>query len=405
MPDTPVFYEDLSLGEHLAYVAALHGVGDPAARIESLLDRLGLAEWEDGIASEFSKGMRQKASVALALVRPFSVLLADEPFDGLDPPSRDVLFELLSEARAGGAAIVVSTHRPDVIAAAGRCVAIRDGRLAYDGAPEAEAIAEFFERSAEADWPAELGEASFTPTRSATRSMSVRCLTMIDIDCWKVSWSMSSAPISSRVRAQSIDSAIDGGFFKSRARTIRITSTRRVASASGEVGGMQADDLDLALELGVVEPEVEAAALQRLGQLARVVRGEDDDRHRRRRDLAELGDRDLEVGEQLEQHRLELLVGLVDLVDQQDDGLGAGDRLHQRSLEQELLAEDVAVDILPAVLAAGLDPEQLLAVVPLVERLRLVEPLVALQADQVAACGARERLGQLGLADAGRALD
>ena len=42
--------------------------------------------------------MRQKASIALALVRPFSVLLADEPFDGLDPPSRDGLFELLAEA-------------------------------------------------------------------------------------------------------------------------------------------------------------------------------------------------------------------------------------------------------------------------------------------------------------------
>ena len=86
-----------------------------------------------------------------------------------------------------------------------------------------------------------------------------------------------------------------------------------------ELRRVQADDLHLALELGVVEPEVEAAPLQRLGQLARVVRGEDDDRHRRRRDLAQLGDRDLEVGEQLEQHRLELLVGLVDLVDQQDD--------------------------------------------------------------------------------------
>ena len=109
----------------------------------------------------------------------------------------------------------------------------------------------------------------------------------------------------------------------------------------GEVGGVELDDLHLALELGIVEPEVEAAALQRLGQLARVVRGEDDDRHRRRRDLAQLGDRDLEVGEELEQHRLELLVGLVDLVDQEDDRVGAGDRLHQRPLEQEFLGEDV----------------------------------------------------------------
>ena len=122
LPDTPVFYEDLSLGEHLGYVAALHGVEDAEARIAELLERLGLAEWEDALPSEFSRGMRQKASIALALVRPFAVLLADEPLDGLDPPSRDVLFELLGEARAAGAAVVVSTHRPDVIAAAGRCL-------------------------------------------------------------------------------------------------------------------------------------------------------------------------------------------------------------------------------------------------------------------------------------------
>lgn len=150
LPDTPVFYEDLSVGEHLHYVAALHGVEDPAPRAEMLLERLGLADWTDAMAAELSKGMRQKASIALALVRPFVVLLADEPFDGLDPPSRDVLFDLLAESRREGAAIVVSTHRPDVIAAASRCVGVRDGRLAYDGAPDAEAIAEFFEPGAEA---------------------------------------------------------------------------------------------------------------------------------------------------------------------------------------------------------------------------------------------------------------
>jgi ABC-type multidrug transport system ATPase subunit len=147
LPDTPVFYEDLSIGEHLAYLAALHGVEDPGPRINSLLERLGLDERHDGMAAELSHGMRQKASIALAFVRPFSVLLADEPFDGLDPPSREVLFELLAEARAGGAAVVVSTHRPDVIAAASRCVAIRDGRLAYDGAPDEGALADFFDES------------------------------------------------------------------------------------------------------------------------------------------------------------------------------------------------------------------------------------------------------------------
>ena len=74
-------------------------------------------------------------------------------------------------------------------------------------------------------------------------------------------------------------------------------------------------------------------------------------------------------------------------------------------VEQELGAEDVLLDVVPAGLAAGLDPQQLLAVVPLVHRLRLVEALVALQPHQLAAGGARERLRQLGLADPRRALD
>ena len=147
LPDSPVFYEDLSVVEHLEYVAALHGAPDPAARIDELISRLGLDGWEDALGSELSKGMKQKASIALALVRPFKVLLADEPLDGLDPPSRDTLFAMLAETKAAGAAIIVSTHRPDVIAAADRCVAIRDGRLAYDGPPDPKVLGEIFDRS------------------------------------------------------------------------------------------------------------------------------------------------------------------------------------------------------------------------------------------------------------------
>jgi ABC-2 type transport system ATP-binding protein len=158
LPDTPVFYEDLSVAEHLEYVGALHGVEDLAPRIKDLLERLGLAEWSDALSSELSHGMKQKASIAIAFVRPFKVLLADEPFDGLDPPSREVLFDLLAEARADGAAVVVSTHRPDVIAAAGRCVGIREGHLAYDGPADPAAIAEFFDAEELGGAPAGRGE-------------------------------------------------------------------------------------------------------------------------------------------------------------------------------------------------------------------------------------------------------
>ena len=185
-----------------------------------------------------------------------------------------------------------------------------------------------------------------------------------------------------------------------------MTSTSLRATASPQLGGVELDDLELVLERRVVEPQVQAAALERLGELARVVGGQQHDRARLGLVEAELGDRELEVAQQLEQHRLELLVGLVDLVDEQDDGLLGGDRRHQRALEQELGAEDVVLDLLPAgALGLGLDAQQLLAVVPLVQRLGLVEALVALQAHERAVEVLRERLGQLGLAHAGRPLD
>ena len=111
------------------------------------------------------------------------------------------------------------------------------------------------------------------------------------------------------------------------------------------------------------------------------------------------------VREHLEQQPLHLDVGLVDLVDEQHGRLVAPDGREQRPGQQELLGEDVVVGLLPGgVTAPGLDPQQLLLVVPLVERPRLVEPLVALQAHQVRARRAGDRLGQLGLADAGRPL-
>ena len=177
-------------------------------------------------------------------------------------------------------------------------------------------------------------------------------------------------------------------------RTMWTTSTRRRARVSSSSGACRRTISTSRSTVGVVEPEVEAAALQGLGQLARVVGGEDDDGMGARLDHAQLGDRDLEVGEDLEQHRLELLVGLVDLVDQQHDRARARRSPQQRPGEQELLAEDVAARRIPAglglLLGLGLDPQQLLAVVPLVERLGLVEALVALEADQLAAGGARD---------------
>ena len=153
--------------------------------------------------------------------------------------------------------------------------------------------------------------------------------------------------------------------------------------------------------------EEQAAALERLGQLAGVVRGQEHQRDLLGHDRAELGDRHLVVGQDLEQQGLGLDLDPVDLVDEQHHRVVGPDRLEQRPGEQELVGEDVGLDVVPARVgvALGLDAQQLLLVVPLVERLGLVEPLVALQADEPGAAHLGHRLGQLGLAGAGRTLD
>ena len=131
--DEPVLYDDLSLEEHLEYVARLHGLEDWERPAVDLVTRLGLDERVDDLPAHFSKGMRQKTSIALGLLRPFQLLLADEPFDGLDPPSREVLTDLLTESAASGAAVIVSTHRLDIAERASRCIALFDGKVTHDG--------------------------------------------------------------------------------------------------------------------------------------------------------------------------------------------------------------------------------------------------------------------------------
>jgi ABC-2 type transport system ATP-binding protein len=154
IPDTPVLYDDLSLDEHLEYVARLHGANDWHARGPELLERLALQERGAHIPSQFSRGMRQKASIALGFIRPFSLLIADEPFDGLDPPSRTELVRLLQEASAAGAAVIVSTHRVEATRFATRFVALFDGDLKYDGPPDPAVFADFTPASsgAEHEW-------------------------------------------------------------------------------------------------------------------------------------------------------------------------------------------------------------------------------------------------------------
>jgi ABC-type multidrug transport system ATPase subunit len=143
--DQPTLYDDLSVNEHIEYLAALHGVEGRPPSADQLLDVLGLTDRADDLPARFSRGLRQKTALVLGLVRPFSVLLVDEPFVGLDPPGQEALVDLLCAAAEAGTAVVVATHQLTFLRHATRCVALRDGAIAYSGPPEREAIDQYLE--------------------------------------------------------------------------------------------------------------------------------------------------------------------------------------------------------------------------------------------------------------------
>lgn len=133
LPDTPVLYDDLSLWEHVEYVNRMHGGDGDDPFLDELLERLGIDDRRDHLPSQFSRGLRQKSAIAVALCRPFSVLLVDEPFVGLDAAGRLALLELIEEARDNGATVLVATHDPDVIDRFERGLMLANGELVHDG--------------------------------------------------------------------------------------------------------------------------------------------------------------------------------------------------------------------------------------------------------------------------------
>lgn len=135
LPDNPVLYDDLSLVEHLHYIGRLHGVDGEELdeRGAALMDRFNLSNRAEDLPVTFSRGLRQKTSIALGLIRPFSVLVVDEPFVGLDQPGKRALIELIVDAHSQGATVVVATHALEFTDVAERCIGLRDGELAYDG--------------------------------------------------------------------------------------------------------------------------------------------------------------------------------------------------------------------------------------------------------------------------------
>lgn len=127
-------YDELSAEENLTLFAKLYGVTNPKARVNEMLERTGLDRVREGLAREFSRGMRQRLAVARVFLHDPEVLLLDEPFTALDDRAIAVLQSLLRDMSERGRTIVMSTHQlREALELATHVAMIQRGKLVYTG--------------------------------------------------------------------------------------------------------------------------------------------------------------------------------------------------------------------------------------------------------------------------------
>jgi heme exporter protein A len=134
-------YDDLSATENLTLFGQLLGVADPATTASMALDRVGLGRVKDGMAREFSRGMRQRLAIARAFLHEPELLLLDEPFTSLDDRAIAVLQTLLADARHRGATIIMSTHQiREAMELASHVALLERGKIVHAGIQTPEMI-------------------------------------------------------------------------------------------------------------------------------------------------------------------------------------------------------------------------------------------------------------------------
>src|SRR5690606_32277087 len=171
VPEDEAVYTRLTARQFVRLAADLKGVDDPPRATERAIATVELAEAADRPLEGFSKGMRQRAKVAAALVSEPDVLILDEPLNGADPVQRAGLIGLFQQLGEAGRTVIVSSHvLAEVERMAGRIVAMVDGRLAAVGS-----VAHL--RAAMTDRPRLFRVVADEPRRLAMRLVEVEAVT------------------------------------------------------------------------------------------------------------------------------------------------------------------------------------------------------------------------------------
>ncbi len=110
VPDDPQLFHDLTVEQHMRFIASAYEVKDAESRIAGLLTRFELDRKRHAPAADLSRGMRQKLAICCAYLYDPGAILLDEPMTGLDPPGIRTLKQSILERAAAGAAVIISSH-------------------------------------------------------------------------------------------------------------------------------------------------------------------------------------------------------------------------------------------------------------------------------------------------------
>ena len=127
-------YDDLTARENLHFFARLYDLSSSSKKIDQWLEEVGLWTFRDARVHQFSRGMRQRLTIARALLHAPPILLLDEPWTSLDDRAMELLSTLLLRARSENRTVVVSSHQlRETLQIAGHLAVIDRGRLIFDG--------------------------------------------------------------------------------------------------------------------------------------------------------------------------------------------------------------------------------------------------------------------------------
>ena len=110
VPDDPRLFDQLTVWEHFRFIAAAYKLRDWQPAADTLLQRFELTEKRNSLASDLSRGMRQKVAIACGYLHHPRAILLDEPLTGLDPRGIRTMKDTIRERAAAGAAVIVSSH-------------------------------------------------------------------------------------------------------------------------------------------------------------------------------------------------------------------------------------------------------------------------------------------------------